>query len=158
MHCLAISESPRQSDAQLIAATLAGSPEKFAELVRRYQDRLVGYLFGLLGDLDEAHELAVRVLREIYRDLPKYDTRYRFSTWLFWLAGRRAGERDGRGAGTALQQAIRRLPAPQRRLILLRHYGRLSLDEIGNLQGRPPVEVRREISAARRTLAGQLRG
>ncbi|MGH9361262.1 MAG: RNA polymerase sigma factor [Thermoanaerobaculia bacterium] len=74
------------SDDELIAAILAGDRERFGDLVERYQGRLVNYLFRLLRNLDEAHELAQEVFLKVYQVLDRYDPQYKFSTWLFRVA------------------------------------------------------------------------
>ncbi len=74
------------SDEDLVAAVLAGDRDRFGDLVERYQGRLVNYLYRLLRNLDEAHELAQEVFLKVYQALDRYDPRYRFSTWLFRVA------------------------------------------------------------------------
>ncbi len=74
------------SDDELIAAILGGDRERFGDLVERYQGRLVNYLFRLLRNLDEAHELAQEVFLKVYQVLDRYDPQYKFSTWLFRVA------------------------------------------------------------------------
>lgn len=74
------------SDDGLIAAILGGDRERFGDLVERYQGRLVNYLFRLLRNLDEAHELAQEVFLKVYQVLDRYDPQYKFSTWLFRVA------------------------------------------------------------------------
>ncbi|HVF60424.1 MAG TPA: sigma-70 family RNA polymerase sigma factor [Thermoanaerobaculia bacterium] len=74
------------SDDELIAAILGGDRERFGDLVERYQGRLVNYLFRLLRNLDEAHELAQEVFLKVHQVLDRYDPQYKFSTWLFRVA------------------------------------------------------------------------
>jgi RNA polymerase sigma-70 factor, ECF subfamily len=74
------------SDEELVAAVLAGDPERFGELVERYQVRLVNYLFRLLRNPDDAHDLAQEVLVKVYQALDRFDPQFRFSTWLFRIA------------------------------------------------------------------------
>ena len=74
------------SDDELIAAILGGDRERFGDLVERYQGRLVNYLFRLLRNLEEAHELAQEVFLKVYQVLDRYDPQYKFSTWLFRVA------------------------------------------------------------------------
>jgi RNA polymerase sigma-70 factor, ECF subfamily len=76
----------QRSDEDLVSAILEGDPDLFAELVDRYQRRLVNYLNRLLRNLDEAHELAQEVFLKVYQALDRYDPRYRFSTWIFRVA------------------------------------------------------------------------
>jgi RNA polymerase sigma-70 factor (ECF subfamily) len=77
---------PEASDADLVAAVLAGNRERFSELVERYQGRLVNHLFRLVRGQDEALDLAQEVFIKIYQALGQYDPSYKFSTWLFRVA------------------------------------------------------------------------
>jgi RNA polymerase sigma-70 factor (ECF subfamily) len=74
------------TDEELVAAALGGDRERFGDLVERYQGRLVNYLFRLLRNADDAHDLAQEVLVKVYQVLDRYDPQYRFSTWLFRVA------------------------------------------------------------------------
>jgi len=61
--------------------------DAFAELVERYQQRLVGILQHILnGDQDAAEDLAQEVFLRVYRTRLKYRPRAKFSTWLFTIA------------------------------------------------------------------------
>ncbi|MFP5285944.1 MAG: RNA polymerase sigma factor, partial [Thermoanaerobaculia bacterium] len=74
------------TDEDLVAAVLEGDRDRFGDLVDRYQGRLVNYLFRLLRNVDDAHDLAQEVLVKVYQVLDRYDPQYRFSTWLFRVA------------------------------------------------------------------------
>jgi RNA polymerase sigma-70 factor, ECF subfamily len=74
------------TDEDLVAAVLRGDRDRFGDLVDRYQGRLVNYLFRLLRNADDAHDLAQEVLVKVYQVLDRYDPQYRFSTWLFRVA------------------------------------------------------------------------
>lgn len=76
----------QSTDEDLVAAVLDGDRDRFGDLVERYQGRLVNYLFRLLRNLDDAHDLAQEVLVKVYQVLDRYDPQYRFSTWLFRVA------------------------------------------------------------------------
>lgn len=71
------------TDEALVQAVLDGDRDAFGDLVERYQGRLVNYLFRLLRDLDEAHDVAQEVFFKVYQALDRFDPRFRFSTWLF---------------------------------------------------------------------------
>jgi len=77
------SGSPQPSDEELIRSVLDGNQELFGDLVLRYQGRLVNYLYRVLRDLEEAHDLAQEVFFKVYQALDRYNPEYRFSTWLF---------------------------------------------------------------------------
>lgn len=74
------------TDEDLVAAVLEGDRERFGDLIERYQGRLVNYLFRLLRNADDAHDLAQEVLVKVYQVLDRYDSQYKFSTWLFRVA------------------------------------------------------------------------
>jgi RNA polymerase sigma-70 factor (ECF subfamily) len=58
----------------------------FESLVERYQDRLVGILYHLVGNLEEAEDLSQDVFLRIYKARKGYRPRAKFSTWLFTIA------------------------------------------------------------------------
>ncbi|MEM8963226.1 MAG: sigma-70 family RNA polymerase sigma factor [Acidobacteriota bacterium] len=81
------------TDEELVASILDGERDRFADLVRRYQGRLVNYLFRMLRNEADAHDLAQDVFFKIYEALDRFDDRYRFSTWLFRVAQNAAIDR-----------------------------------------------------------------
>lgn len=85
--------SPQPSDKELISAILDGDQELFSDLVHRYQARLVNFLFRLLHDVADAHDLAQEVFLKVYQALDRYDPQYKFSTWLFRVAQNAAIDR-----------------------------------------------------------------
>ena len=185
---------PKTGDRELISAVLKGDQESFGELVDRYQGRLVNYLFRLLRNHEEAHDVAQEVFLKIYQALDRYDPQYKFSTWLFRVARNAAIDRirkrrihlvsmdrrrdddgpegtwepqsKGRGPysnlrnverGEAIQQAIDALPWEYRQLIVLRHYGELTYDEIATSQEMPLGTVKNKLFRARQMLQEHLR-
>lgn len=77
---------PNPSDEDLVASILAGDRDLFADLVDRYRGRLVNYLYRMLRNEEDAHDLAQEVFIKIHGALDRFDPRYRFSTWLFRVA------------------------------------------------------------------------
>jgi RNA polymerase sigma-70 factor (ECF subfamily) len=76
----------QQSDEELVARALNGEHEAFEMLVQRYQRRLTGFLAQLVGDLELARELSQEAFLRAWSALGRFDSRYRFSTWLFRIA------------------------------------------------------------------------
>ncbi len=74
---------PALSDAEVVAAVLKGDKELFGEIVKRYQGRLVNFLYRLVYDQAEAHDLAQEVFFKTFQALDRFDPQYKFSTWLF---------------------------------------------------------------------------
>ncbi len=81
------------TDEELVASILSGQSDLFADLVGRYQGRLVNYLYRMLRNEEDAHDLAQEVFFKIYKALDRFNPRYRFSTWLFRVAQNAAIDR-----------------------------------------------------------------
>ena len=77
-------------DAGLIRKILAGDAELFEGLVARYQTRLFRFICRYTRDAEDARDLTQDVFIKVYGALDSYDARYRFSTWLFRIAGNAA--------------------------------------------------------------------
>jgi RNA polymerase sigma-70 factor (ECF subfamily) len=76
----------RDPDIRLMLRVRDDEPGAFEELVERYQHRLVGVMHHLVGNADEAEDLAQEVFLRVYRARKKYRPRAKFSTWLFTIA------------------------------------------------------------------------
>ena len=76
----------RDPDIRLMLAVRGGDQSAFAELVERYQHRLVGVMNHLVGHPQEAEDLAQEVFLRVFRTRHKYSPKAKFSTWLFTIA------------------------------------------------------------------------
>jgi len=74
------------SDEELILQVQQGNNVCFDILVDRFKVRLFNYLFRMVGDRDEAEELAQEALVKAYIHADKYKTIAKFSTWLYTIA------------------------------------------------------------------------
>src|SRR4051812_40623356 len=70
----------RDPDVRLMVQVRADIPGAFEALVQRYQNRLVGILFHLVGSLEEAEDLCQEVFLRIYKARKGYRPRAKFST------------------------------------------------------------------------------
>jgi RNA polymerase sigma-70 factor, ECF subfamily len=61
-------------------------PGAFEELVLQFQHRLVGVMNHLVGQAEEAEDLAQEVFLRVYRARKSYHPRCKFTTWLFTIA------------------------------------------------------------------------
>ncbi|QEL18980.1 RNA polymerase sigma factor [Limnoglobus roseus] len=93
----------------------------FAELVARFQHRLVGIMHHIVGNKEEAEDLAQEVFLRVFRTRAKYTPKAKFSTWLFTIANNLALN--------ALRDRYRRLQLP------------LELRDSGSLAQRPHVPL-----------------
>ena len=70
----------------------------FAELVRRYRDRVWRICFRLLGNEADAHDAAQEVCLRMFLQRTKFEGRSRYATWVHGIAARTAlAIRRGRG-------------------------------------------------------------
>lgn len=76
----------RDPDIRLMLRVRDDDPAAFAELVQRFQHRLITVLQHLVGDRQEAEDLAQEVFLRIYRHRKRYSPEAKFSTWLFTIA------------------------------------------------------------------------
>jgi len=81
-----LNTADERTDQEVVRSVLAGDPNQFEVLVRRYQRRLVGAIYRLVGDYDEALDLSQDIFIKVYGALDRYDESFRFSTWLFRIA------------------------------------------------------------------------
>ena len=80
----------RDPDVRLMVQVRGDVAGAFETLVERYQNRLVGILFHLVGNRDEAEDLCQEVFLRIYKARKGYRPQAKFSTWLFTIANNTA--------------------------------------------------------------------
>ncbi|TPV93142.1 MAG: sigma-70 family RNA polymerase sigma factor [Myxococcales bacterium FL481] len=73
-------------DRRLVRRLKQGDERAFRELVLTYQDRVFGLLYRMLGDRQEAEDLAQDVFITVYRAIASYRGEGRFYTWLYRVA------------------------------------------------------------------------
>ncbi len=138
-----------ESDETLVARCRAGDRNAYGELVERYQSPLVRYARGLIGNEEDARDMAQEAFVRAELHLDRFDPRRRFRVWLYgilshvcvdWLRRRsRREELDhrlavepappspeeealrGEAAGH-VRAAVNTLPLQLREMVLL-HYG-----------------------------------
>jgi RNA polymerase sigma-70 factor (ECF subfamily) len=76
----------RDPDIRLMLRVRDDDADAFAQLVELYQRRLVAVMNHLVGNADEAEDLAQEVFLRVYQARKKYRPRSKFSTWLFTIA------------------------------------------------------------------------
>lgn len=77
-----------QSDAELMLAVSRGDQQAFTVLYRRYKDRLYYYFFRMLNNSQEqANDFLQELFLKIIEKPELYDPAYKFSSWIFSVAG-----------------------------------------------------------------------
>jgi RNA polymerase sigma-70 factor, ECF subfamily len=79
-----------ESDEAVVARILSGDEEQFGLLVRRYQTRLHAHVTKMIGHRDDALDLTQEIFLKVFQALPRFNPEYKFSTWLFRIAGNAA--------------------------------------------------------------------
>ncbi len=76
----------RDPDIRLMLRVRDDDAAAFADLVELYHHRLVTVMNHLVGNAEEAEDLAQEVFLRVYRTRKKYHPKAKFSTWLFTIA------------------------------------------------------------------------
>lgn len=82
------------SDEELVEASLRGSASAFDELVERYQERLLRFLLTRSSCRADAEDAVQDTFISAYRYLASFDSRWRFSTWIYRIALRNLGKQQ----------------------------------------------------------------
>ena len=152
------------SDADLIAAVLAGDVEAFSGLVRRYEDTCVRFAVRMLGSRVDADDALQSAFMRAFRGLRSCKEPDRFGGWLYqivinecrtYASRRRRRELRFTPATNAIERAVApgtepevdadvgghienalgMLPAEQREAFLLKHVEELTYDEMAEITG-----------------------
>jgi RNA polymerase sigma-70 factor (ECF subfamily) len=159
------------TDEELMAAVAAGEGPALAELCRRWERPLHGFLYRHTAGRD-VDDLYQETWLRVVRAAPRFDPSRRFSTWLFQIAvnlcrdwrrreppepadpARTDGPAIGPGSAAATEAAIdaRRLlaalPEAQRSAVILRYYHDLGEDEMAAVLGCPRGTVKSRLHHA----------
>jgi RNA polymerase sigma-70 factor (ECF subfamily) len=158
-----------QSDEQLMLEFKRGSKAAFEELFSRYRNPVYGYFRRRLNHSSRAEELAQETFVIIIRGAERYETTARFRTYIFGIAlkqlwsERRRQLREARTAedstepgltpdptnGLWIRDALSRMDADHREVLMLREYEQLSYEDIAELLAIPLNTVRSRLFRAR---------
>jgi RNA polymerase sigma-70 factor (ECF subfamily) len=76
-------EIEKLSDEELVGLVCDKDQELYREIVRRYQDKLLGYASYLVGDESRAAEVTQEAFVKAFVNLKGFDTKKRFSSWIY---------------------------------------------------------------------------
>jgi RNA polymerase sigma-70 factor (ECF subfamily) len=176
----------QHDDRQLAARAREGDEAAFAVLVRRHQGGVRRCAARILGDEEEARDIAQLAFVRAWENLSRYDPTWSFSTWLYRIASnlaidvlrsrdsrdrthaahlRLVGDSVGPSAPRDLAEGeVRRIFAElaatlspaQRTAFVLREVEGLSTDEVAQAMGCTEATVRNHVFQARATLRREL--
>lgn len=78
-------ERANASDARLIEEIRQGERMAYAELVRRYEKKMLRTIYRIVGNVETAEDLTQEAFLKAYDRLDKFDSSRRFSPWLFQI-------------------------------------------------------------------------
>lgn len=173
-----------EETAKLVGRAQAGDIAAYDQLVRRFQDRAVGYAASVLGDLDLAQDAAQEAFLEACRCLPTLRAPAAFPVWLRRIvfkhcdrlmrgknvsylpieaAARIASEEPGpeeaaerRERRVRVQEAIASLPEGERVVVTLFYLGGCSHRDIAAFLEVPISTVKNRLYAARGRLKARM--
>lgn len=175
-----------RTDRDLAAAARGGDESAFADLVRRHQAGLRRCATRILGDAEEARDVAQLAFIRAWENLATYDPTWSFTTWLYRIATnlaidvlRSRGTRERthvahiRLVGDAVAASAPRdlaegevkrifadlaagLPPTQRAAFVLREVEGLETGEVAAILGCSDATVRNHVFQARAVLRREL--
>ena len=74
------------TDSEVVQASLDGDSTAFGELVRRYDQRLLNFVYRTIGDRERGEDLVQETFVRVYRHLHRFDQSKKFSTWIYTIA------------------------------------------------------------------------
>ena len=74
-------------DSDVVRAFLGGDERAFGELVKRYDGRLLNFVYRTVGDRERAQDLVQETFVRVYRHMHRFDQTKKFSTWIYTIAG-----------------------------------------------------------------------
>lgn len=169
------------SDAALIRQTLAGDNAAFGALVTRYEQRVIGCCYRILGNREDAADAAQEAFVKAYHALESLDATRPMLPWLLRIAVNACKDilkAPARARWTALdeetperepetgpeqallakeslgavERAVIDLPYDMRDAVALFYYGQLSVAEVAAATGSSAGTVKWRLYEARRRL------
>ncbi|MFO7302529.1 MAG: sigma-70 family RNA polymerase sigma factor [Acidobacteriota bacterium] len=167
-------------DRDLVDRARRGDQEAFRRIVEKYERRVRGLVWGLVGDRSDAEDVAQEAFLRAFRSLSSFGGRSSFRTWLFQIAlnaarthrqSRRSrlqpeavdpadlerapetgSVEQGLIARDRLRRALGQLPADMREAVLLRDVEGFEYREIAELLDIPIGTVESRIFRGRARL------
>jgi RNA polymerase sigma-70 factor, ECF subfamily len=80
---IATNDSAVPDDRQLVETIRGGDADAFEHLVRRKTSKVYALCYRIIGNPEDAKDIAQLVFIKLWENLEKYDARYAFDTWLY---------------------------------------------------------------------------
>jgi RNA polymerase sigma-70 factor (ECF subfamily) len=77
-------------DRELVVRALEGDEFAYGELLERFRRPVFSLIYRMIGDREQAEDLAQESFVKAFNNLDSYNPSYRFSSWLFKIANNHA--------------------------------------------------------------------
>jgi len=170
------------AETELVLRAKAGDETARTQLVQRFTPVAYRYSWRMMRNEQDARDAAQDTMLKVLRNLDRYDTRWRFTTWLISITRntcidelrkrRRRSDKEVKDVAdhrpSPVQEAIRRqeadqlhaamdtLPALYREALVMYHFEHLKYREISDILEIPIGTVMNRIFRARRKLGEAL--
>ena len=71
------------TDEELIHRFQDGDEQAYIELVKRYKDKLINFVFRLVNDRDQSEDIIQDTMLKLYTHKHYYKNIAKFSTWIY---------------------------------------------------------------------------
>ncbi len=78
-----VENTTEPDDRELVEAVRNGDTAAFETLVRRKTTRVYSHCYRLIGNAEDAKDIAQLVFLKLWENLEKYDAAFAFNTWLY---------------------------------------------------------------------------
>ncbi|MGM0554803.1 MAG: sigma-70 family RNA polymerase sigma factor [Myxococcota bacterium] len=82
-----------RNERKLVRALRRRDEDAFAEMVRRHQHKVFNVIYRIVGDKQEAEDVAQEVFVAVFKYIDSFRGEAKFSTWLYRIATNRAKNR-----------------------------------------------------------------
>ncbi len=154
-----------QDDRELVERFLGGDDKSFNQIARRYQKKIYWHALRMVGNHDDAMEVAQQVLLVVYEKLSTFKFNSSLSTWLYKITSTRslnylrkkkvktflglesAAEKedsksdvfksfDDKEKIERVINLLQKLPAKQREVFILKNFEEMTYKEIHEITGK----------------------
>ncbi|CAN5307036.1 sigma-70 family RNA polymerase sigma factor [soil metagenome] len=74
------------TDPELVARAAGGSEAAYRELLDRYQRPVFSLVYRMVRNREEAEDLAQETFVRVFNNIGRYDSQWKFSSWIFKIA------------------------------------------------------------------------
>lgn len=168
-------------DHALVERCLRGDRNALGELVKQYERPIYNAAYRILGNPDDAADVAQVVFLKVFERLDQYDPRYKFFSWIYRIAINESINQKSRGrneesleddrfAGSSraedaleaeqlshvIQAGLMALQEDYRVVVVLRHFSELSYRDISDVLHIPEKTVKSRLYSARQVMKARL--